>query len=51
MPQDYLTQADVQNYGPELVDFAQRAATHVVAPELARRRRSCWWSFGIRRSG
>jgi hypothetical protein len=35
MPQDYLTQADVQNYGPELVDFAQRAAAHAVAPQLA----------------
>jgi hypothetical protein len=34
MPQDYLTQADVQNYGPELVDFAQRAAVHAVAPQL-----------------
>jgi hypothetical protein len=36
MPQDYLTQADVQNYGPELVDFAQRAAAHATAPELQR---------------
>jgi hypothetical protein len=36
MPQDYLTQADVQNYGPELVDFSQRAAVHAMAPELAR---------------
>jgi hypothetical protein len=35
MPQDYLTQADVQNYGPELVDFAQRAAVHATAPQLA----------------
>jgi hypothetical protein len=35
MPQDYLTQADVQNYGPELVDFTQRAAVHAVAPEQA----------------
>jgi hypothetical protein len=35
MPQDYLTQGDVQNYGPELVDFAQRAAVHAVAPQLA----------------
>jgi hypothetical protein len=35
MPQDYLTQADVQNYGPELVDFSQRAAVHAVAPQLA----------------
>jgi hypothetical protein len=35
MPQDYLTQADLQNYGPELVDFSQRAAVHAVAPQLA----------------
>src|SRR6516165_7790157 len=35
MPQAYLTQADVQNYGPELVDFSQRAAVHAVAPQLA----------------
>jgi len=31
---DYLTQADVQNYGTDLVDFAQRAAAHAVAPQL-----------------
>jgi hypothetical protein len=35
MAQDYLTQADVHNYGPELVDFAQRAAVHATAPQLA----------------
>ena len=34
MPPDYLTQADVQNYGTDLVDFAQRAAAHAVAPQL-----------------
>ena len=27
MPPDYLTQADVQNYGTDLVDFAQRACS------------------------
>jgi hypothetical protein len=30
-----LTHADVQNYGPELVDFAQRAAAQTIAPQLA----------------
>lgn len=30
----YLTEQDVQNYGDELVDFAQRAAVHAVAPHL-----------------
>ncbi|HEX6826825.1 MAG TPA: hypothetical protein VF077_10970 [Nitrospiraceae bacterium] len=30
----YLTQEDVQNYGTDLVDFAQRAAVHAVAPHL-----------------
>src|SRR5260370_17262227 len=30
----YLTQGDVNTYGHELVDFAQRAAAHVVAPHL-----------------
>jgi hypothetical protein len=34
MPQDYLTERDVQNYGSELVDFSLRAATHAVAPQL-----------------
>src|SRR5262245_40367566 len=29
-----LTQQDVENYGSELVDFAQRAAVHAVAPQL-----------------
>ena len=31
---NYLTQEDVQNYGSDLVDFAQRAAAHAVAPHL-----------------
>jgi hypothetical protein len=30
----YLTQADVDNYGPELLDVSQRAALHAVAPHL-----------------
>jgi hypothetical protein len=30
----YLTQQDVQDYGSDLVDFAQRAAVHAVAPHL-----------------
>jgi hypothetical protein len=30
----YLTQEDVQNFGPELIDFSQRAAVHAVAPHL-----------------
>ena len=33
---DYLTQEDVSNYGNELVDFAQRAAIHAVAPQLSK---------------
>ena len=33
MPQ-YLTQEDVQSDGPDLVDFAQRAAVHAVSPHL-----------------
>ena len=28
MPQDYLTQADVANYGTDLIDFTTRAAAH-----------------------
>src|SRR6516162_5559574 len=35
MAPDYLTQADVANYGTDLIDFAQRAAAHAVAPQLA----------------
>jgi hypothetical protein len=31
---DYLTQADVQNYGSELLDVSQRAALHAIAPHL-----------------
>ena len=31
---DFLTRADVDNYGSELVDFAQRAAAHCLAPHL-----------------
>ena len=30
----WLTNEDVQNYGHELVDFAQRAAAHALAPTL-----------------
>src|SRR5262249_20429899 len=30
----YLTNEDVTNFGPELVDLAQRAAQHAVGPEL-----------------
>ena len=33
-PPSYLTEQDVQNYGNELVDFAQRAAVHAVSPQL-----------------
>jgi hypothetical protein len=31
----YLTQDDVQNYGTDLLDVAQRSALHVIAPHLA----------------
>jgi hypothetical protein len=31
---NYLTQNDIENYGSDLVDFAQRAAAHAVAPHL-----------------
>jgi hypothetical protein len=31
---NYLTQTDVENYGSDLVDFAQRAAAHAVAPQI-----------------
>ena len=34
MPPAYLTNEDVQNYGSDFVDFAQRAAAHVVAPQI-----------------
>src|SRR5262245_18294455 len=30
----YLTQRDVDNFGPELLDVAQRAAQHAMGPEL-----------------
>ena len=33
-PQSYLTQEDVDNYGGDLVNFAQRAAVHAVAPKI-----------------
>jgi hypothetical protein len=29
---DYLTNEDVQNYGPELIDVTQRAALQAVDP-------------------
>src|SRR5262249_28456952 len=32
----YLTQEDVHNFGPELLDVAQRAAQHAIGPELQR---------------
>src|SRR5215467_9586932 len=31
---DYLTQADRQNFGDELIDLAQRSAMHAVSPHL-----------------
>ena len=31
---DYLTQADVSDFGEDLVSFAQRAAAHALAPTL-----------------
>jgi len=34
MAANYLTREDEQNFGPELLDVAQRAAWHAVAPEL-----------------
>jgi hypothetical protein len=30
----FLTRSDVENYGSDLVDFAQRAAAHAMAPHL-----------------
>src|SRR3977135_2801344 len=30
----YLTQQDLQNFGPEMLDLAQRASLHAVAPHL-----------------
>jgi len=32
--QNYLTEADVENYGPDLLDVTQRAALQAVAPQL-----------------
>ena len=32
----YLTRQDVDNFGPELIDVAQRAAHHAMGPELQR---------------
>jgi len=32
----YLTQQDLDNFGPELIDVAQRAAHHAMGPELQR---------------
>src|SRR6476620_10523834 len=34
MPQQFLTEKDVQDYGSDLVDFAQRAAVHAVGPHI-----------------
>jgi hypothetical protein len=31
----YLTEKDVENYGPDLIDVTQRAALHAVQPKLA----------------
>lgn len=33
-PQPYITPEDEQNYGPELIDLAARAARQAVAPEI-----------------
>ena len=30
----FITQSDLANYGPDLVDFSQRAAAQVLAPQL-----------------
>jgi hypothetical protein len=35
---NYLTRKDVDDFGPELLDVAQRAAQHAVGPELAQLR-------------
>jgi hypothetical protein len=32
--QSYLTEADVENYGPELIDVTQRAALQAIQPQL-----------------
>jgi hypothetical protein len=36
MAANYLTQQDVNEYGNEVLDMAQRAALHAIAPELQR---------------
>jgi hypothetical protein len=36
MPRGYLTEKDVQEYGPDVLDLAQRAALHAVTPNLSR---------------
>jgi hypothetical protein len=36
MPQSYLTQDDVNDYGTDLVNFAQRAAAHALSPQIER---------------
>lgn len=33
-PQNYLTDQDVENYGPELIDVTQRAALQAVQPQI-----------------
>jgi hypothetical protein len=35
-PRGYLTEKDVQDYGPDVLDLAQRAAKHAIAPDLDR---------------
>src|SRR6516165_4309844 len=32
----WLTEKDLQDYGPDVLDLAQRAALHATAPELQR---------------
>lgn len=36
LPRGYLTEKDVQEYGPDVLDLAQRAALHAVTPNLSR---------------
>jgi len=35
-PKYYLTEKDVQDYGSDVLDLAQRAAKHAIAPDLVR---------------
>lgn len=35
-PKGYLTEKDLQEYGHDVLDLAQRAAKHAIAPDLAR---------------